>query len=419
MSDNSGKSAPGGERGSELPPSMKGMKGEVPKRERGGGTPWQRRADGGGRRRCSEPRLATLLPRYDDLDPVARAGLDRHVAACPVCGPRWALLLEADRWLAIGEGRSGGRCPDAEELYDFGRGPGYRPLTVARRDEIDAHVARCASCRDFARTLDAPVPVPWTMVPLRGGAGVDEAPGDEDDSEDLEPPLRTAVGVPDPGDWRRQAWLPLVAAAAVIAALIVLRPDTGDRTANERVASGSEGIGSVPFAFPSAPVLRGAEHDALLFPRGPVLCAESGAGTAWPLVFELEPHAEAESYRVLVSRHAGGAFDEGTLVAELTGALPRLDAGHLVLDPGHYTFEARAVVRGLERPLGERDFEIVIDAELTTEWNALEGLAEPERGVRRVMLLHERGYLGDARAFARTLAASPERDAYLASTPGR
>ena len=431
MSDYSGKSAPRSRAGSDSPPVMKGDKPI-----RASGPPWPRdpkgsREYGEGDSRCTNPRLATLLARYDDLDPAARAGLERHVVTCAECGPRWKFLVAADHWLASGEGRSGGRCPDAEELFDYGGGPGHRPVAAGRRAEIEAHLALCASCLEATHTLVTLAPVPWSIAPLStaGTAAVGDpsgagAPGGA--IERVVPPLagsRTGAPPAPVRNWRQHAWLPVAAAAA--AALLFFLPNpvlTGPSAA--QVASANEGAESLPFAYPSAQVLRGNEESALWFPRGPVLAGTVLArnhGSEWihALTFELEPQMDAESYRVRLFRHGGGAFDEGKFVAEFEAVGANLNAGHLTLDPGHYTWEARMTVRGLERPLGERDFEVVIDESLGEKWTALEALSEPERGIRRVMLLHANGYVGDARAFARTLPADDARDTYLAHTPGR
>ena len=49
----------------------------------------------------------------------------------------------------------------------------------------------------------------------------------------------------------------------------------------------------------------------------------------------------------------------------------------------------------------------------------LAGEREPIRSEHAVALLHEAGYVTDARAFATTLPASPERDRYLEQKPAR
>src|SRR6185436_19069116 len=61
-----------------------------------------------------------------------------------------------------------GVCPTSEELYDFGHGPGFGPLTSERRREIDLHLRRCAECEGFVESLAAPPPVPLDL-PSRSG----------------------------------------------------------------------------------------------------------------------------------------------------------------------------------------------------------------------------------------------------------
>ncbi len=434
---------------------------------------------------CTDPRQGKLLASYDGLDGGARAELGVHTARCPVCGPRWQVLRAAEAWLerggdarrsaaqrrsapdAAGPGTSvapasvahpptsGARskdraaratrgrgspvaptpaspCPRAEDLYDFGRGPGSRPLARELHASITRHVAGCAACQSFTATLAVPIPVPIER----------EAPGVELDSdEDLEPgedPVRRAVSgrgrapraktaLPSPDERalaRRKPFLllrgesertwPIWAALATAAALLlfVLRFFDGETSRSREFAG-------IPRRFPDAQVLRGRGQSPLVFPRDRVLAAPAGSGTLRPLVFEILPEEDASAYRVALRRHAGGAFDAGHLVVALTSDSTRLDAPDVHLEPGAYTWEAWAVVHGLDRPLGERDFEVAVDEDLYAEWQRLEREDEPERSERRLALLHERGYLGDARAFARELPASAERDRYLDALPGR
>jgi hypothetical protein len=364
---------------------------------------------------CSAPHLAELLFRYDDLDPAARARVERHVDGCPACGPRWTLFHRVDAWLEQA-GRDEERgCPAAEDLYDFGRGPGARPLSAERRDGLERHLAHCESCRALTATLRAPIPVPLDVAAPRTAPAA--APGPA-------PPHPRRKAAPRPRFRlfeRVPLWAPVAAAAGLLVAVQLF---TGGPTAGTDVAAGAdEGVGSLPRnGFPELPVLRGDEGRALLWPRGKLLAPPEDGEEVVPradLAFELAPVEGAELYRVRLRRHGGGAFEVGEPIEELEGPEPRLEAGHLALDPGHYTYEAWALVRGLERPLGERDFQVVHDRDLDSSWLALDDVPEPERGARRVALLHERGFLGAARALARTLPPSAERDAYLAAWPGR
>ncbi len=367
---------------------------------------------------CSDPRLGRLLAAYDALDADRRGELGRHVASCPVCSPRWEVLTAAETWLENAR-RPAQACPAAEDLYDYGCGPGHGPLAAFRRSEIEHHLEGCAPCRGFLGTLEAPIPVPWI-----GGMGDSETleggPVREQDLG-LEPPprrfpLRRLLPRFEPESWR--TWVPAMAAAAAL--FLLARAAFLDGAGSTSVAKGTEGVGSVPFDFPDAPVLRGMDGrgaSPLHFPRDRVLAGDGA--TFHPLVFELEPQEGAGLYRIELRRHEGGAFEVGEEIGRLEGAGPVLDAAHLVLDPGHYTWEAWVDVHGLERFLGERDFEIDVDEDLRAKWDELEELDEPARSEQRLLLLHERGYLGDARAFAHGMPASEARDRYLDAVPGR
>lgn len=89
------------------------------------------------------------------------------------------------------------------------------------------------------------------------------------------------------------------------------------------------------------------------------------------------------------------------------------------LAAGQYTWSARATVHGLDQELGQRDFTVVDDAEVSAELERLASQAEPARSLAAVRFLHEHGFLGEARAIARAMPASPERDSYLSQVPGR
>lgn len=266
-------------------------------------------------------------------------------------------------------------CPSADELYDLGRGPGFHSLPAEVRGRLEAHVEGCADCQELVLTLRTPPPLPLDLGgPVLAGPGSDTAAVPAR-------PLRDARG-----------WLPLVAAAAIVGALMLPRL-----------------FGPTQPAFaglPEHPLLRGAETTALLFPRGRVLA--EGAATA-PL-YELAPVEGASAYRVEVLRHDGGVFSEGERLQVLQGTEPRLEGA--TLEPGFYTWRATAEVDGLERELGAREFEVVRDDARAAVLAGEEPLED------RIRLLHEAGYLSDARGLARELPEGPWKDAYL-SGPGR
>lgn len=329
-----------------------------------------------------------LLIRWDELPQE-----DLDVLVChPVLGPRLARLREAEAWL-VGQSQQADACPDAQELYDYGRGPGYAALTTTQRREIDRRLALCSlggrcECEALIQSLVASAPTPLEFEGL-------EVP-------DVLPPLELPALEPTekPGLPRRVGarWMPLAAAAAVLVlSTLVFR--------NRQIGAG-EGL-------PQAPILRSEAEQALLFPRGPVLARKRGRGGVFadaPL-FELAEVAGATRYSLVLHRHTGGAFSAGTEVARLEGEAPLLRSQES-LKPGHYTWEAWADVDGLLRHLGERDFRVTEDEALWIDLNRLEPMG-------RVRHLHDSGYLTDARHEARALPPSPARDAYLEVRPGR
>jgi hypothetical protein len=182
--------------------------------------------------------------------------------------------------------------------------------------------------------------------------------------------------------------------------------------------------GSEPLGFPQAPLLRGSSGGPLFFPRDRVLHATPEARAAFAalnglILFEIEPQPDATNYRADVARHGDDAFaaDEESLM-KLPSSSPMIQATMELL-PGQYTWTARAVIRGLDQVLGARDFAVVDDAEVCKELVDLAALAEPGRSLAAVKLLHERGYIGEARAIARRMPSTHERDEYLSQVPGR
>jgi hypothetical protein len=347
-------------------------------------------------------RAEEALTHWEELEPKLLTAIEIH----PQHGPRLSMLRRADRWLeAHGpELSSAGACPTSEELYDFGRGPGFGPLTSDRRREIDLHLRRCAECEAFVESLATPPPVPLDLP------GAMTAPGPMFGGTAEIPSLQAARS-----RYRRlQRLAPLAAAATVIVSVAIWYAVDHART--------------TAAAFPGAPLLRGSSTSTLLFPRDRVLHASERLRAAFPaldgsLAFELDTVAGAEGYEVDVARHGGDAFaTEETKLFGIAGSGPTLVADRTQassLGAGEYTWTARAKVRGLDEPLGQRDFAIVDDAALTEELLHLADRADPEKSLAAVNLLHAKGFLTDARAIARSMPASPERDAYLARARGR
>ena len=335
---------------------------------------------------CTRPDLAASLAQWTELAPERRAEIGAHAEACPSCRAALELLTAVDGWLDDRLLATGGDdCPSAEDLFDFGRGPGAEALSDERFQSVAAHVASCAHCELLVDSLERRPPSPL----------------------DLEPPLPEPAPEPAP----RPSALRLVGAvsalaAGVLAALFLF---------TETRASGPS------ITYPASElVLRGDSGGELLFPRERVLAgAEAGVHSA--LRFELAPREGATGYVVYVESHAGGAFDRGERVATLRSdesVLALTPEARAALAPGHYTWEAWAVVNGLDESMGRRDFEVVLDPATLARIERLEVRDEPERSEGILELLHT-SYPSDARAYARTLPASPEREAYLARVPGR
>ncbi len=374
------------------------------------------------------------LAHWDELEPTLLTAIEGH----PQHGARLKVLRRAERWLGEHgpELMAAGPCPTSEELYDFGRGPGFGPLTADRRHEIDAHLRRCRECEGFVETLAAPPPVPLELPQVARTKRPIPAPIPVTRSTAARSPAATATPTAaqspfedpstiladsDSAEWNLRArvrkfprLVPLAAAAAVVLGFGVWYAMQETSTS--------------PAGFPGAPLLRGSSTSALLFPRDRVLHTTDAVRAAFPALdgsvsFELEPVAGAESYEVDVARHGKDAFaTEEAKLFQLAGPTPtlRTDASKTsALTPGEYTWTARAKVRGLDEPLGQRDFSIVEDAALCEELVHLAGRSEPERSLAAVQLLHAKGFLTDARAIARGMPASPERDAYLEQARGR
>jgi hypothetical protein len=302
-----------------------------------------------------------------------------------------------------------GTCPDAEELYDYGHGPGARPLDEARRKALDAHLLACGECRDLVTTLASRPPAPLLF---------DYTPRASDDSARLAATPEPASAEPDrpalsspvrrPRLLRRYVALAAAAVALLALGLWWQRSDAFGRGPGARGALG---------VFPSDETLRGDDGGALEFPRGALLARE---GRPWHDVeFVLDPRERASAYRFALLARDETELGSGREVARWESAGPESSLAGARVAPGRYTWEGWAVVDGLDVFLGRRDFQVRADAELERALAAALERAGDERAREVLSLLHSRGFFGDARAFARTLPESPERDAYLARKRGR
>ncbi len=343
-------------------------------------------------RKFQDPRAAIeALVCWDELGDEEL----REIEADPHLSPRLDLLRAAEAWLERG-GASADACPVADELYDFGRGPGYQPLAASTRQRIERHLERCGECRDALQALEEAPPSP---LELDAASPRIPAPRRREPATPA-----TIVELAHVRRRRRAQRLVVAAAASLVGGLSLWLLYDG---------RGSE------LSLPSAPLLRGENELALGYPRGPVLAAQDKLpALALSLRFELAEVPGAQGYRVEILRHAGGAFDQGQKVGELSGARDALRLEER-LAPGSYTWRAYASVNGLERELGARDFEVVDDPALLERLAQAGGADELARTYERVRILHEAGDWTDARELARTLPSSAERDRYLEQTPGR
>lgn len=342
---------------------------------------------------CGRPDLAIWLPDWETLDAPTQQELALHGASCPVCSPRWELIQRTDAYLASqlreSPAAAAAVCPSPDELFDFGRGPGARRLSEVERVGLRAHVAACPECSALIGTLAARPPAPL----LLGREGV------------------FAMSAERRRRWR--IWVPLAAAAALVAVLTW----RDDGAAGH---SSSDDIGSRRVRFPAQQLVRGDAAGSLLFPRERLLAGPRGLFSR--LEFEMAPRDHAQLYRAELERHDGALFARGEPLLVLTSDQPRLgtgESGALSLAPGHYTWEGWAQVDGLDMPLGRRDFEVVRDDELVAELAQRASAPEPARSESILHLLHDAGFVSDARAFARTLPPTAERDEYLARRPVR
>ncbi len=323
---------------------------------------------------ADDPAVTELLAHWDELPVDGLANVTAH----PVHGQRLEMLRAADAWLLqpCGAAQEANACPSAEHLFDFAKGPGYGPLSRDVHKSILDHVTECAECASLVESLETSPPVPLNLT------------GDPSDSAaQSRRPHR--AGRPT----LLQFFPRLVPLAAALLALV-----GGLAMFQQSMTSGS---------LPAYPLLRGAAHGKLLFPRGPVL----GAITDQGMLFEVSKVEGASEYTFTLLAHTGDAFAEGEVLHQARSGSPSTSV-EIPLLAGHYTWEASAWVNGLEQPLGERDFRVVEDAAL------MERLRQQSQ-VNQIRSLHSAGYWTDARAAARRLPPSTERDLYLGSTPGR
>ncbi|MBK7644730.1 MAG: hypothetical protein IPJ19_17095 [Planctomycetes bacterium] len=342
-------------------------------------------------RKFQDPAAALeALANWDDL---AAADL-REIEADPHLAPRLGVLRAAEDWLERGAGLAGD-CPSAEELYEYGGGPGSSPLSAEATRRLEDHLFGCTDCEELLGTLANTPPSPLEFEPVENTLPAPRRPRAPRASPIVELAARSRR--------RRLGSIAMACAATLIVGFALWSLFEGRDTSVH---------------LPNTPLLRGESEIALYYPRGQVLEAPNWGAASLPLRFELRPVAEASSYRVEILRHGGGAFENGTAVQELRGGLEEL-ALPARLASGAYTWHAYASVNGLERDLGARDFEVGVAPALLEKLAQSAGSGEPAGTLQRITLLHDAGDWTDARELARTLPASAERDRYLERVPGR
>ncbi len=280
-----------------------------------------------------DPRATTLLTRWDEL-PEAKV---RELLAHPVLGPRLARLRAAEAWLGRGLRRREVReasVPPAEDLYSFGGGPAEggsaRLLPLDRRRAVERHLDSAPEEAAWVAGLRQRPPSPLLFDAPAHDFG-DEAL-EEDTLDDGEPRRRPSLA----------RWAPLAAAALALVVgieAVRVRHDVG--------------------TLPERPLLRAPVDEPLLHPRGRVLAAPDGAVGLFASAprYVLRAVPEATAYRVVVRRHAGSAFDAGTVTFTAEATEPAVAGAPLA--PGHYEWEGFATRGGLEHSLGTLSFQVI------------------------------------------------------------
>lgn len=363
---------------------------------------------------CGRPDLAARLASGEEISGGFETEITAHAQTCAACSLRLSLVLQAERWLADQSSSNRGLtlvstpCPTAEELYDYGGGPGARRVPVGVERKIDAHLVECEPCRGLVATLAVRPPAPLLDRGVIAPAAEAPAPA--------ETPRLAPVRRPS---FRRPALQLAAAAAVVVAGVLWWNSTHSTRGAESTVAQAPTSI-----VYPKPQVLRGESSDALHYPRAHVLAAlpEGVAGTWHSLRFVIAPQSNVEGYRVKLYRLPASAFGEGELVDDITSTEPEFEwsnAAARTLAPGRYAWESWSINRGLESPLGRRDFQVVTDSEARKALTELGRLSEPERSSKTLAWLVDHEYRTDARAYALALPPTQARDDFLNAIPAR
>lgn len=324
------------------------------------------------------PSSETLHQRLAHWDELSELDLDR-MQADPEANAKLKRLRDAQAWLenSLLEQQD---CPTPEELFALAMPFAGESLPMERRVEIQEHLELCVDCKAESQTLETPPPSPILL----------DAP------EDLDLPMPVA---------QNQAPLRKLRAFIACSAALMLIWLLGGRnlfpTSNQVNAAGD--------TWPSTATMRGAGETHLISPRGKMLARR--ADETWTGQITWAPVLDAQSYRVLVTRNDGSAFDTGAAVLDASETGTSLDVT-TPMTAGHYNVELFVTVFGLESPLGISEFQVLAAPEVQKELEVLEG-------TERVKFLHDRAWRGDALLEALNLPASPERTLYLKAMESR
>jgi hypothetical protein len=333
--------------------------------------------------------LNEALEHWEELDEVSLARLASH----PESATKLSALRRVEEWMESGglldpsvggpfsesitDSPAAGTCPPAEDLFDFAR-------AQSSNEALEAHLEHCAECSELIASLASRPPSPLILASDEDGLTAENDQGE------------VRIGLRPLG--RQSVWPPILAAAGLagLALIPTLR---------------SLSVWAPGDVFPTHALLRG-EEAARLFPRGNLLASSPGGG----IRFELPQVEGAQTYRIEVHAHGPSAFEQGDLVANLRAEIPELLAERLA--PGLYSWRAFASIRGLESEIGNTEFQVIENAELSSQLTDSQGSRNLEAQLGLIHELVEQGFVSDARNLAQSLPESPERTEFLRG-PGR
>ena len=382
---------------------------------------------------CGRPDLAERLAAGEELSGSFGVEIGQHAKACPTCSVRLSLIQQAERWLSDrgSSNRAAVRgstpCPEAEELFDYGRGPGAMRLAVATERRIEAHLVDCEECRTLIGTLATTPPAPLLDLPRATGSdGLPPLPRREGgDSPATGAPIRrprlapTPERVPPTARRAGPRWVVLAAAAGLLVAGLWALRAAG--LFESHAASTGEVLANAEVLYPSIDSLRSVASERQMDPFGRVLAAE-GTGTWQPLVFSVPPVEGATSYEFVLYRESETLEGDPTKVASCSSLLPEVqwdDALMQDLVPAQYIWEARVTTSGPPKTLGPVRFRIVAHPDVLSELQRRAAQSTSRGSTDVVLWLFGNSYWNDLRQYVRGLPQSKARDAFLTAIAGR